>query len=148
MQGANVPPPEDDEKPLPPPPPQFNKPVGPPPSADSVKTPENFDEYMEWAKIARSGRMDMAHLWAALAQADATDRMANELNRLNEFLGVFDNDGEDDDDEDDDKPSSRLSEKLAEAAINALDIVIAAAPELLERVTLVLAKAGIGPKKD
>ncbi len=150
MQGANVPPPDqEDEKPLPPPPPQFNKPVGAPP--DELKAPDDFEGYMHWAKEARRGRMDMAMLWAQLAQADAMDRVASELNRLNEFLGTYDN--EDEQEKDPEAPSARFSEKIAEGFIDAVDALIEAAPQLIERVATVLAAAGIvrppePPKKD
>lgn len=72
----------------PPLPSQMTRPVGPPPAP--VTAPSTYDEFVTAALKARGGRMDMAQLWAQLAQADATNRAVTQLQRLNRFFGVDD----------------------------------------------------------
>lgn len=63
-----------------------------------VKTPEGFDELFAMALKVRTGKPGMADFWARMAQADAFHRVALALDRLNEFLGVYDNDDRPDED--------------------------------------------------
>lgn len=86
-----------DEKPIPPMPPHIGKPVGPPPGP--VKPPEGFDELFAMAlKLRSNGKPGMMDFWARMAQADALNRVAINLERMNEFFGVFDNDDHPDED--------------------------------------------------
>lgn len=94
-------------KPEPPPPPSLT------PSTGEVKPPEGFDEIFEMALKVRTGKPGMSDFWARMAQADALNRAALALERLNEFLGVYDND------EDPDADSPRLGDILLEVLIEA-----------------------------
>lgn len=101
------------EKPLPPMPPHIGQPVGPPPGP--VKAPEGYDELFAMAlKLRSNGKPGMMDFWASMAQADALNRIAINLERMNEFFGVFDNDDHPDED------SVRLSDVLTAAISDAL----------------------------
>lgn len=65
---------------------------------EGVKTPEDFDEMFAMALRVRTGKPGMADYWARMAQADALNRIAKSLDRLNEFMGVYDNDENPDED--------------------------------------------------
>lgn len=62
--------------------------VGPRP--EPALEPKTYEDYVATAKrvLGRQGKIDMVHLWVALAQAEATNRVAVELQRLNTFLGA------------------------------------------------------------
>lgn len=87
--GPPPPPPVQDEAPLPPPPPQFNKPVGPPPEETKYPEAGDFDGYRALALRTLTGRPDKGMFWIALAQAEAINRVADNLEMLNDFLGVM-----------------------------------------------------------
>lgn len=69
---------------------------GPPPP--NAPPPSAYAEYVLAAVKARQHpRTNIAGLWAQLATADATHRLATALERLNVFLGVEDRLDDDDD---------------------------------------------------
>jgi hypothetical protein len=122
------------EKPLPPPPPQMNKPVGDPPAA--VEAPEGFDAIFAMALRVRGGKPGMADFWARMAQAEALNRIAGSMDRLNEFLGVRD-----------EEPAARLGDAIADGLVGG---VLGSVEELLpfmpeeqrKQVEAVLSKRG------
>lgn len=137
LRPESVPPPEpiaEVEKPLPPPPPQMNKPVGPPP--DPVAAPEGFDQIFAMALKVRGGKPGMADFWARMAQAEALNRIAGSMDRLNEFLGVRD-----------EEPAARLGDAIADGLVGG---VLGSIEELLpfmpeeqrKQVEAVLSKRG------
>lgn len=76
-----------EEKPLPPPPPQMGQPVGPPPPEKPL--PTTFEGYVDLAKqVSRGAMTDKAQLWVMLAQATATNRLADALEQALELLLV------------------------------------------------------------
>lgn len=77
------------ENPVVPPAPSMH--VGPPPAP--VAAPETYEEYVKMAKDVRGGRIDMAMLWASLAQADAMNRVAESLEYLANFVNDDNEDG-------------------------------------------------------
>lgn len=106
---------------LPPMPAHIGKPVGPPPPPR--EQPRNYVECEERARQAAGGRVELAHLWAMLAQAHATKEVADKLDALNEYLGVYD-EAEQDDLEDGETPlSPRLADVLSEGILSAASVI-------------------------
>lgn len=103
---------------LPPGPPQMNKPVGSPPPP--VELPRTYDECVDRARAAAGGQIEKAHLWAMLAQALATKQLADKVDALNEFLGVYDDDPEDREEGD---PDPRFSDAVADGILAAVSVV-------------------------
>lgn len=117
-----------EEKPLPPPPPQMDRPV--------VKPPETYEEFMAIAVKARSGRLEMAVLWATLAQAAATQRVAEQLQRLNVFLGVDDLDPDrnvDGSGEDEPRLEGVLANAMVGAMLGAKDELLGELPDAVRK---------------
>jgi hypothetical protein len=106
---------------LPPGPPQMNKPVGPPPAP--VEAPRTYEECFEMARRAATGQTEKAHLWAMLAQAQATKQLADKLDALNEYIGVYDETDPDDKDDGEDSPEPRLADAIAEGILGAVSVV-------------------------
>lgn len=98
----------------------MNKPVGPPPAP--VELPRTFEECVERARMAATGQIEKAHLWAMLAQAHATKQLADKVDALNEYLGVYD-EVHPDDSEDGDPPDPRLADTIAEGILGAVSVV-------------------------
>lgn len=92
------------------PPPQMSGPVGPPPPI--VEAPKDFEGFMIAAIKARTGRIDYAQFWAAMAQAEANNRIANRLDELLQYLGARDTD-----DKEPDGP--RLGEQITMGVVGA-----------------------------
>jgi len=106
---------------LPPGPPQMNKPVGPPPPP--VELPRNFEECIDTARRAAGGQIEKAHLWAVLAQAHATKQLADKVDALNEYLGVYDEADPDDKEDGENTPEPRLADAIAEGILGAVSVV-------------------------
>lgn len=86
------------------------------------------------ARTAQSqGKHQMGTFWATMAQADALNRIANSLDRLCEFFGVYDNDEEPDED------GMRFGDVLVEAVLSAQEEI-----ERIEKEK----KAALEDKKD
>lgn len=115
------------ERPLGPAPSQMNKPVGPPP--DPVAAPEGFDAIFAMALKVRGGKPGMADFWARMAQAEALNRIAGSLNRLNEFFGVYDNDNDEEPEVDATRLGGVIVDGLVGGVMGTLEELLPLAPE-------------------
>lgn len=105
--------PEQTAVPQPPPEPQFDRTTLP-------KNPKTFEEYM---LLALHGQLpEMRNLMATLAHADATNRMAQRLEDLNEFLGVYD-EVEADSEEEAEPAHPRFADVISEGVLASVDVV-------------------------
>jgi hypothetical protein len=76
---------------------------------------------MEMARKAAGGQIEKAHLWAMLAQAHATKQLADKLDALNEYLGVYDEPDAEDREEGD--PDLRIADVISEGILGAVAVV-------------------------
>jgi hypothetical protein len=83
-----------------------------------IVAPRTFEECMELARKAQ--QTEKAMLWATLAQAHATNRIADKLDAFNEFVGVYD-EAEEDDNED--APDTRFADVVAEGVASAYALI-------------------------
>lgn len=93
--------------------------------------PKGFDEIFKMALKVRTGKPGMADFWARMAHADALDRVAKELGRFNEFLGVYDNDEAEEPDAEPTRLGDVLVEGLVGALLGAKEEMLANLPEAL-----------------
>lgn len=78
---------------------------------------------MEVARKAATGQIEKAHLWAYLAQAHATKALADRIDSLNEFLGVYDEAEPEDLDDGEEPINPRFSDVVGEGILSAASVL-------------------------